>query len=130
MKQRYESVDEAVALSVCTSAEKLDASLIVAHTISGQTARLISRNRPVTPIVAVTPNESTYSRLSLVWGVEAVLLPEIEEKFMDAVINGDRVLIEKGLANRGDLVIISAGIPAGKSGGTNIMKAHIVGEAE
>jgi pyruvate kinase len=129
-KQRYESVDEAVALSVCTSAEKLDAALIIAHTISGQTARLISRNRPATPIVAVTPSESTYSRLSLVWGVEAVLMPGIEERFIDTVIKGDRVLVDKGLAKKGDLVIISAGIPAGKTGGTNMMKAHIVGETE
>ncbi len=127
---RYELVDMAVARSVCTSAEKLNASLIVAHTISGQTARLISQNRPSTPIVAVTPNESTFHQLSLVWGVEAVLMPGFDESFIEAVERGDRELVRRGMAKEGDLVIISAGIPPGKSGGTNVMKAHRVGETQ
>lgn len=127
-RQKYGSVDMAVARSVCTSAEKLDASLIVAHTISGQTARLISQTRPSTPIVAVTPVESTFHQLSMVWGVEAVLMRGFDESFINTVIKGDRILAERKLAKEGDLVIISAGIPSGTTGGTNLMKAHIVGE--
>ena len=127
-RQRYGSVEMAVARSVCTSAEKLEASLIVAHTISGQTARLISQNRPSTPIVALTPIESTFHQLSMVWGVDAVLMPGFDGSFLNTVIKGDRILIERKLAKEGDLVIISAGVPSGKTGGTNLMKAHIVGE--
>ena len=129
-QQRYESVGMAVARAVCSSAEKLEACLIVAHTISGRTARQISQNRPSTPIVAVTPVESTFHQLSMVWGVEAVLMHGLDENFLDTVIRGDRILAERNLAKEGDLVIISAGIPSGTTGGTNLMKAHIVGETE
>jgi pyruvate kinase len=128
-QQRYQSIDMAVARSACTSAEKLDASLIVAHTLSGQTARRISQNRPSTPIVAITPIESTFHQLSLVWGVEGILMPGFEESFINTVRRGDQLLVERGFAEQGDLVIISAGIPAGKSGGTNVMKVHRVGES-
>ncbi len=121
--------EEAVARSVCSSAESLQASLIVAHTLSGQTARLMSRSRPSTPIVALTPSERTLHRLSIAWGVESLLIPGHEEDLMEAICRGDRELLKAGLAQQGDMVIVSAGVPAGKSGGTNMMKIHRVGEA-
>jgi pyruvate kinase len=121
------STQLAVAQSVCQTAERLGAHCIVAQTISGTTARLISMYRPATAVVAITPREATFHHLSLVWGVEALLIPKFEKDFLKTTAAGDKILMEKGYVKKGDLVVISAGIPAAKSGGTNVMKLHTVG---
>jgi pyruvate kinase len=121
------STQLAVAQSVCQTAERLGARCIVAQTISGATARLISMYRPSTPIVAITPRESTFHHLSLVWGIEALLIPKFEKDFLKTTAASDRLVTERGYVKKGDLVVISAGIPAAKSGGTNVMKLHTVG---
>jgi pyruvate kinase len=123
------STEMTVADAVCHAAQHLRARCIVAHTLSGQTARLISMFRPATPILAVTPRESTCRRLSAIWGVEAVLLPEMMDDFLVTVRKGDELLMSRGLVRQGDLVVISAGIPASRQGGTNLMKLHTVGES-
>ncbi len=123
------SSEMALASSACISAEKLDARLIVAHTLSGRTARLIAQFRPHTPIVAITPLESTKYQLSLVWGIKSVLIPEFEDDFLETVKKGDTALKKMGFVKDGDLVIVSAGIPAARAGRTNAMKLHIVGES-
>ncbi len=122
--------EAAVANAVCKTAYTLNAKLIIAHTISGKTARLISMYRPKTPIVAITPIESTYHQLSLVWGMESLLIPGIEEDFLETVKKTEKELIYRGLAKRGDLVVISAGIPAAQSGGTNLLKVHTIGQLD
>jgi pyruvate kinase len=116
----------AVARSVCQTAERLKARCIVAQTISGRTARLISMYRPSVPIVAMTPLESTFRQLSLVWGVHALLLPRFEKDFLKTAAAGDQLLLKSGFADEGDLCVISAGIPALEPGGTNVMKLHVV----
>jgi pyruvate kinase len=121
------STQLAVAQSVCQTAERLNARCIVAQTISGTTARLISMYRPATSVIAITPKESTFHQLSLVWGVEALLIPKFEKDFLKTTAVSDKVLLEQGLVEKGDLVVISAGIPAAESGGTNVMKLHTVG---
>jgi pyruvate kinase len=120
--------EEAVAGSVCQTAERLAARLIVAQTISGSTARLIARYRPSTPLVAVTPLESTWRELSLVWGVHALLLPRFSEDFLSTTAEVERLVVQRGLARPGDLMVISAGIPAGLAGGTNVMKVQLIGK--
>ena len=120
------STQLAVAHSVCQTAERLGARCIVAQTISGTTARLISMYRPCTPIIGLTPEETTFHQLSLVWGIESLLIPKFDKDFLRTAAAGDKILIEKGYAQKGDLVVISAGIPAAKSGGTNVMKLHTV----
>lgn len=122
------STELAVARSVCKAAERLEARCIVAHTISGKTARLISMYRPSTPIVAITPLKSTYYQLSLFWGIDTILLPEFENDFLNTIAKGDKTLKEKGYVQEGDLVVISAGIPASQTGGTNVMKLHVIGQ--
>jgi pyruvate kinase len=120
--------ERALARAVCRTAEALQAKAIVTQTISGGTARLISMNRPSVPIIATTPVEQTYYHMSLIWGVHAFLVPKLEEVFMESVHRNDQILIEAGALKKGDLVVITAGIPAGKAGGSNVMKLHIVGE--
>jgi pyruvate kinase len=83
--------------------------------------------RPATSVIALTPQVSTFHQLSLVWGIEAVLIPKFERDFLKTTAAGDRILMERGYVEKGDLVVISAGIPAAKSGGTNVMKLHTVG---
>jgi len=126
-QQATYSTQLAVAQSVCQTAERLGARYIVAQTISGTTARLISMYRPSTPVIAITPKEATFHHLSMVWGVEALLIPKFEKDFLKTTAASDKVLLERGYAKKGDLVVISAGIPAVKSGGTNVMKLHAVG---
>jgi len=122
--------EQALANAVCSTAEALSAKAIIAQTISGATARLIARNRPATPIYATTPDERTYHQLSLVWGVRPLLVPDMEKDFMETVRKNDALLAEKGILTEGDLAIISAGIPPGRAGGTNLMKLHRAGRQE
>ena len=122
-----DSQEMAIARSVCVATENLRAVCIVAHTLTGKTARLIAQQRPAQPIVAITPYQSTRRMLSLYWGIDSLLVREIEHSFAEAVCNGDRVLMTHGVAAKGDVVVVTAGIPEGKSGGTNVMKIHIVG---
>jgi len=119
-----------IAHAVCQSAKDLNAKFIVAHTMSGQTARFISMFRPETPILAVTPLTSTYQQLSLVWGITAILLPEIKYHFMDIIKNTEEVLLRTSYVTKGDLLIISTGLPTAKPGATNLMKIHTVGDDE
>jgi pyruvate kinase len=119
--------ETSIAHAVCQSAKDLEARFIIAHTMSGQTARYISMFRPHTPILAVTPLESTYRQLSLVWGITPVLLPQLKYHFSDIIKNTEHILIKKKYVKKGDLLIISMGLPAARPGATNLMKIHIVG---
>ena len=114
----------AIAESICTSAGELDAKYIIANTMSGKTAHLVSMFRPRTPILALTPEKRTYYRLSLVWGVDAVHASELKTDFLDMIEKDQELLKEKGFVEKGDLVVVSAGIPHSRPGQTNIMKLH------
>lgn len=121
------TITEAISQSVANSALDLDARAIITPTESGYTARMVSKYRPKSPIVAVTPNEQVVRRLSLVWGVLPIKgehVPNTDDLFQHAVDNA----IKAGLIRLGDLVIITAGVPVGRSGTTNLMKVHHVGE--
>lgn len=120
------SMTDAISQSVNHTAMNLDVDAILAPTVSGHTARVISKYRPKAPIIAVTFDEKASRRLALVWGVQS-----IEADFAyttDEVLN---VAIDRGLETeqlkRGDRVIITAGVPVGESGTTNMMKIHIIG---
>ncbi|MBN1687084.1 MAG: pyruvate kinase [Spirochaetales bacterium] len=117
----------AMSQAACMAARQVEASYLVAHTLSGKTARLIARQRPPQTIVAITPLESTRRRLALYWGVSALFVPGIELSFLQAIKKGDQELIASGLAKPGEKIIVTAGIPEGRSGVTNIMKIHIIG---
>jgi pyruvate kinase len=118
---------EAVAQAAWATAERLGARLILAQTLTGRTARLISRYRPRTPVVAVTPRESTRRCLALVWGIHALCLPGLERDFQQTTSRARRLLAEQGLARDGDLLVVLAGMPAG--GHTNVLKVEELGAA-
>ncbi len=121
------SVTESVAEAVCRIAYETGARAILCNTSSGSTAKLVSKYRPSTPIIALTPDETAYRQLALSWGVEPLLIPPVynaEEMFMNVV----NTVVEMGLANHGDKVVITSGVPIGKSGTTSLIKVHSIGQ--
>ncbi|HJE19931.1 MAG TPA: pyruvate kinase [Aliicoccus persicus] len=126
-KQQETNLVTAIGVSVAHTALNLDSKAIVASTESGHTARMISKYRPKSNIIAVTPHEYVARQLQLVWGVTPIVTDGIYDT--DGVLNTSvSVTIEKGYASTGDLLIITAGVPTGEAGTTNLMKLHIVGD--
>lgn len=121
------SITDAISYATCNTAMDLQASAIITATSSGYTARMVSKFRPQAPIIAATTSERIRRRLSLIWGVETLYTPVMQST--DDVIDGavQRALQEEFIKN-GDLVVITAGVPVGVSGTTNLIKVHIVGE--
>jgi len=121
------TVTDAISYATCATAANLGASAIITATQTGQTARMIAKYRPETNIIATTTNKRVINKLSLLWGVQPILIPETvgtDELFEESV----RCAMEAGLINNGELVVLTAGIPTGKAGATSLMKVHIVGE--
>lgn len=118
------SATEAISAASCAVAEALKASAIVSTTMSGQTAQKIARHRPNTPIVAVSPMEKTQRRLALVWGVECIFVEGFYQD-TDAMLNQTISAISPlGIVSSGDHIVITAGIPFGSSGQTNLIQVH------
>lgn len=120
-RQQNPDITDAVCHATCTTAYDLEASAIVAVTKSGRAARMISRYRPACPIIGGTTSKKVWRQLALSWGVEPVLLEEkddVLELFSHAVEQGKTA----GLIQTNDLVVITSGVPIGKSGTTNMMK--------
>ncbi len=117
----------AIGVSVAHTALNLNCKAIVAATESGHTANMISKYRPHANIVAVTPYEHVARQLNLVWGVNPIV--KVGQKNTDDLLNTSvNATLEKGYAAEGDLIIITAGVPAGRAGTTNLMKLHVVGD--
>ncbi len=122
------SVTESVAEAVCRIASEVGARGIFCNTSSGSAARLVSKYRPKTPIIAFTPEETTYHQLALSWGVQPYLIPEVSnaEEMLTTVV---KAAVEMELAEKGDKVVITSGVPIGTPGSTSLIKVHTVGEA-
>jgi len=106
----------------------IGAKFLVPFTQSGDSARRISRLRSVIPILAITPDEGTYNRLALSWGVEPLVTPMVKHTD-EMVLQADKMIIEGKRAKEGELVMIVAGSPPGIPGSTNAMRVHKVGDA-
>ncbi len=116
----------AISKSTCEIAEQLGASAIVTATVSGATARAVSKFRPHLPIIACTTTERIQRQLTLSWGVVPLLTKDSEntdEVFERSVY----AALESGHVEEGDLIVITAGIPVGIPGTTNTLKVHTVG---
>lgn len=121
------STTDAIGMATCTIAVQLGARVILTATSSGFTARMISRHRPRTPIFAVTSSEETQRHLALVWGVESTVVPKAANTEM-MVATSLAALLEHGVAKKGDLVVLTAGVPAGVAGRTNMVQVRLAGE--
>jgi len=123
----YDSITEAISSSAVEIANEVGARAIITATMSGTTARMVARNRPSVPIVAVTPSRSTLYRLALVWGVVPVEVSEFKttDEMVDVMIHAAR---REGPVAWEDPVVLTAGIPFGQSRGTNMLKVHVIGE--
>lgn len=121
------TVTDAISYATCATAMNLGASAILTATRSGYTARMVAKYRPKSKIVAATPDEAVLKQMALVWGVYPVLIRDIEgtDALLDESINA---ALEKGCINKGELIVLTAGVPTGLSGETNLLKVHIVGD--
>ncbi len=119
----YDTVSDAIAKSSWQLSIELGSKVIIASTFSGYTARHVSRFRSSAVIFASTPKESTYHALALVWNVVPTIIDRVESTD-DMVENSIKELLAMGLANPGDNVVITAGIPWGFSGTTNLIEIH------
>ncbi|MDG0842684.1 pyruvate kinase [Staphylococcus equorum] len=121
------SLVNAIGVSVAHTALNLNVKAIVAATESGSTARTISKYRPQSDIIAVTPNPETARQCALVWGIHPVI--KEGRKTTDALLNNAvATAVETEKVQNGDLIIITAGVPTGEKGTTNMMKLHLVGD--
>jgi pyruvate kinase len=119
------SFPEAMCAAACSAVATTKADAVVVFSESGATARLMSKQRPAAPIVAVTPSELIRRRMALYWGVVPLTMPRIEQT--DARVHEiERRLKEEGLAKSGQRIVILSGTIIGQRGGTNVMKLHEV----
>ena len=121
------SLVNAIGVSVAHTALNLKVKAIVAATESGSTAVTISKYRPHSDIIAVTPSEHTARQLALVWGAYPVI-KKGRKTTDDLLNNAVATAVETGRVTNGDLIIITAGVPTGEKGTTNMMKLHLVGD--
>ncbi len=120
------NVTNAISHATCMTAHDLGAAAIITVTRSGYTARMVSSFRPACPIITCATDKKTCYELALSWGVLPIMSevkPSTDELFEHAV----DLALKTGLVSHGDIVTITAGVPLGISGTTNILKVHIVG---
>lgn len=109
----------------CRAARESGAALIVAFTLTGTTARLLSRYRPQMPIIAFSPNQEVRRRLALLWGVMPRVLEPVQET-EEMVQRVEEELLARGLAKRGDRIVIVFGAPVGQAGRINSLRLHTI----
>lgn len=122
-----ENVTNAISHATVTTALDLRAKAILTVTKTGSTAKMLSKYRPNRPILSCTTSEKTWRQLNLSWGVVPLmsrLMTNTDDLFNHAV----DCAVEAGYLESGDLVVITAGVPLGISGTTNLMKVHVVGD--
>ena len=121
------TISDAISHSGCLTAMDLKATAILAATKSGYTAKVISRFRPACPIVALCQTESARRQLAVSWGVHPYLSGEVDstDRMFSLAVEVAR---KEGAVKPGDTVVITAGVPIGISGTTNLIKAQVVGE--
>jgi pyruvate kinase len=127
MREHVPALDDttadAVSLGACQMAYSLDADLIVTFTSSGTTALRVSRNRPNAPVLAITPSDRAYRQMSMVWGVVPHLSTEIHNT--DEMVSVASAAIRvTGLAETGSRYVITAGVPFGMRGTTNLIRVE------
>ena len=119
------NINDAITHTCCLTARDLDAKAILTATNSGRSARMICRFRPACPVAALTMQEKTRRQLAICWGVVPFLTGEVNST--DRIFSlTTEVAVKEGLVQTGDTVVITAGVPLGKSGSTNLIKAQVI----
>lgn len=124
----FTNVTDAISHATCTTAHDLGAKTIITVTTSGLTARLLSRFRPLPDIIACSPFEQACRHMNMSWGVIPLLVDKVaesSEELLDMAVNQ---AYESKYVQYGDLVVITAGLPLGVSGTTNMLKVQMVGD--
>ena len=117
----------AISKSTCTIASQLNAKAIITCTASGNTAKAVSKFRPKTNIIACTIDEKVARRLSVSWGVYPIIVEKAHEtdELIERAIVG---ALKENYVQEGDLTVLTAGIPLGVSGTSNLIKVHVIGD--
>lgn len=123
------SFAQAVSSAALAAASEVDARAIVVFTQTGDTARMLSKLRPLTPIIAFTPLEKTARKISLLWGVKPFVI-EFGSHTDEMICRGEAALMDSGEAKWGDKVVIVSGTKVGMRGATNMMKVDWIGSDE
>lgn len=119
----------AVCEAAAHAAAGLKARAIACFTETGNTARLLAKNRPPVPIIAFTPYQEVARSLSLSWGVHPFLISQYQTT--EAMIEkADAAFVESGLVEKGDIIVMTLGAPIAAHGSTNLLKLHRIGEAD
>ena len=122
------NVTDAIAHATVTTALDLQAKAILTVTHGGQTARLLSKFRPCQPVLSCTPSEKTWRQMGMSWGVVPIKVDEKNDSTDELLEHAVERAREEGYLEDGDLVVITAGVPLGISGTTNLMKVQTVGD--
>lgn len=121
------TVTNSISHATCAIAYDLNAKAIITATRTGHTARMVSKYRPASEIIATTTSDSTYRELSLVWGVQPYISPDMDNT--DEMIEKSvEIATQAGIVEPGDVVVITAGVPVGISGLTNLIKVNVIGD--
>ncbi|MDN3427018.1 pyruvate kinase [Microbacterium sp. APC 3898] len=126
-KEKESNMTEAIGQAVAYTALNLKVQAIIAPTESGTTAKMISKYRPGAPIIAVTSSDIPARKLTLVWGVQPIVGSSVEstDELLEKAVDES---LKHGYVKHGDLVVITAGVPVGQAGTTNLMKVHVIGD--
>ena len=120
------SVSDATAHAACLTAKDVNAAAIVTVSESGTTARLLSKYRPQQPIIACVMKEQVQRQLSLSWGITPLMMP-LAHSTDELIEMSTSLAKENGYLHNGELAVVTAGVPVGVSGTTNMIKIHMVG---
>lgn len=126
-KEKGTTMTEALSQAVAYTSINLGVKAVLAPTSSGTTARMIAKYRPGVPIIGITNHRSTAQRLTLVWGVTPIITPRVTTTDEILELSVDESL-KHNYVDHGDVVIITAGVPVGEAGTTNLMKVHVIGD--
>ena len=123
------NINDAITHTCCLTAKDLNARAILAATNSGRSARMICRFRPACPIAALTMHEKVRRQLNISWGIIPFLTGEVTST--DRIFSlASEVAVKERLVQNHDVVVITAGVPLGKTGYTNLIKAQIIDEED
>ena len=120
------SVSDATAHAACLTAKDVNASAIVTVSESGNTARLLSKYRPAQPIIACAMNEQVQRQLAISWGITPVMMA-LAHSTDELIEMSTNLAKENGYLHDGELAVVTAGVPVGVSGTTNMIKIHMIG---